>query len=159
MLAQDSTPTPVTIRPAQAADLERMAVLEDAAFEDSWPRELLDYELTHPRAFLLVASHDDGDDSDGPLAGYVLFHRVAGEAELLRLAVEPAERRRGIGRLLVEAGLERLRRENVQVCFLEVRMNNEPAIQLYKSLGFERVGRRRGYYRDGTDALILSLPL
>lgn len=59
----------------------------------------------------------------------------------------------------MERGLERLRRENIQVCFLEVRRDNEPAIELYKRMGFERVGRRRGYYRDGTDALILSLPL
>jgi ribosomal-protein-alanine N-acetyltransferase len=149
VLAHDSVPSAIAVRPARAEGLE------DAAFEDSWPLDLLAYELTHPRAFLLVASRGD----DAPLPGYVLFHRVAGEAELLRLAVDPPERRRGIGRLLVERGLERLRRENVQVCFLEVRMDNEPAIELYKGMGFERVGRRRGYYRDGTDALILSLPL
>jgi [ribosomal protein S18]-alanine N-acetyltransferase len=146
---------PLAVRPAGPEDLERIAVLEDAAFEDSWPLDLLAYELTHPRTFFLVASRED----DSPLPGYVLFHHVAGEAELLRLAVDPPERRQGIGRLLVERGLEHLRQANVQVCFLEVRMNNEPAIQLYRSLGFERVGRRRGYYRDGTDALILSLPL
>jgi [ribosomal protein S18]-alanine N-acetyltransferase len=155
VLAHDSVPSAIAVRPARAEDLERITRLEDAAFEDSWPLDLLAYELTHPRAFLLVASRGD----DAPLPGYVLFHRVAGEAELLRLAVDPPERRRGIGRLLVERGLERLRRENVQVCFLEVRMDNEPAIELYKRMGFERVGRRRGYYRDGTDALILSLPL
>jgi ribosomal-protein-alanine N-acetyltransferase len=155
VLAHDSVPSAIAVRPARAEDLERITRLEDAAFEDSWPLDLLAYELTHPRAFLLVASRGD----DAPLPGYVLFHRVAGEAELLRLAVDPPERRRGIGRLLVERGLERLRRENVQVCFLEVRMDNEPAIELYKGMGFERVGRRRGYYRDGTDALILSLPL
>lgn len=153
MLARE--PAPLVVRPARAEDLERITRLEDAAFEDSWPRDLLDYELTHTRTFLLVASQGD----DAPLPGYVLFHHVAGEAELLRLAVDPPERRRGIGRLLVEHGLERLRQANVRVCFLEVRMNNEPAIQLYKGLGFQRVGRRRGYYRDGADALILSLTL
>ena len=158
MLARDSAPSSIVVRPARPEDLERITVLEDAAFEDSWPRDLLAYELTHPRAFLLVAAR--GPDGDrGPLAGYVLFHRVAGEAELLRLAVDPPERRRGIGRVLVERGFERLRRENVHVCFLEVRMNNEAALGLYKAVGFERVGRRRGYYRDGTDALILSRTL
>jgi [ribosomal protein S18]-alanine N-acetyltransferase len=160
VLARESSPpAPIAVRPARPEDLERITRLEDAAFEDSWPRDLLAYELTHPRAFLLVASRGDDGDREGRLSGYVLFHRVAGEAELLRLAVDPPERRRGAGRLLVERGLERLRRENVQVCFLEVRMDNEPAIGLYKRMGFERVGRRRGYYRDGTDALILSLPL
>ncbi|HSS76356.1 MAG TPA: ribosomal protein S18-alanine N-acetyltransferase [Thermoanaerobaculia bacterium] len=153
MLAHE--PAPLVIRPARAEDLDRIAVLEEAAFEDSWPRELLSYELTHSRTFLLVASRDD----EAPLPGYVLFHYVAGEAELLRLAVEPVERRQGLGRLLVERGLERLRQESIQACFLEVRKDNEAAIQLYRGMGFERVGRRRGYYRDGTDALILSLAL
>jgi ribosomal-protein-alanine N-acetyltransferase len=148
-------PVPLLIRPARAEDLDGIAVLEEAAFEDSWPRVLLSYELTHTRTFLLVASRDDG----APLPGYVLFHYVADEAELLRLAVEPAERRQGIGRQLVQRGLLRLRQENIQSCFLEVRKDNEPAIQLYLGMGFERVGRRRGYYRDGTDALILSLAL
>ncbi len=153
MLARE--PAPLVVRPARPEDLERITRLEDAAFEDSWPRDLLAYEMTHPRVFLLVASRGD----DAPLPGYVLFHHVAGEAELLRLAVDPPERRQGTGRLLVEHGLQRLRQANIQVCFLEVRMNNEPAIELYKGLGFKRVGRRRGYYRDGTDALILSLTL
>jgi len=148
-------PAPLAIRPARAEDLDRIAVLEEAAFEDSWPRELLSYELTHSRTFFLVASRDD----EAPLPGYVLFHYVAGEAELLRLAVEPVERRQGLGRLLVERGLERLRQEKIQTCFLEVRKDNEAAIQLYRGMGFQRVGRRRGYYRDGTDALILSLAL
>ena len=153
MLAHE--PAPLAIRPARAEDLDRIAVLEEAAFEDSWPRELLSYELTHSRTFFLVASRDD----EAPLPGYVLFHYVAGEAELLRLAVEPVERRQGLGRLLVERGLERLRQEKIQTCFLEVRKDNEAAIQLYRGMGFQRVGRRRGYYRDGTDALILSLAL
>lgn len=153
MIAHD--PVSLVIRPARPEDLDRIAVLEDAAFEDSWPRELLSYELTHSRTFLFVASRGD----DAPLPGYVLFHYVAGEAELLRLAVEPAERRQGLGRQLVERGLERLRQESIQACFLEVRKDNEPAIQLYNAMGFKRVGRRRGYYRDGTDALILSLAL
>ncbi len=148
-------PVPLLIRPARAEDLDRIAVLEEAAFADSWPRELLSYELTHSRTFLLVASRAD----DAPLPGYVLYHYVAGEAELLRLAVEPAERRQGLGRQLVERGLARLRQESIQACFLEVRKDNEPAIQLYRGMGFERVGRRRAYYRDGTDALILSLTL
>ncbi len=153
MIAHD--PVSLVIRPARAEDLDRIAVLEEAAFEDSWPSVLLNYELTHSRTFLFVASRND----DAPLPGYVLFHYVAGEAELLRLAVEPAERRQGLGRQLVEHGLARLRQEQIQACFLEVRKDNEPAIQLYNAMGFKRVGRRRGYYRDGTDALILSLAL
>jgi ribosomal-protein-alanine N-acetyltransferase len=94
-----------------------------------------------------------------PPAGYAAFRHAAGEAELLRLAVLPEERRRGIARALVAEGIERLLAAGVQVCFLEVRADNGPAIALYERLGFARIGRRRGYYRDGSDALRFALEL
>jgi ribosomal-protein-alanine N-acetyltransferase len=143
-----------SIRLAREDDLHRIAWLEEAAFADPWPYELLAYEFTHPRGFRLVASW-----GDSPLSGYVAFRHGGGEAEMLRLAVDPRERRRGLARILVDCGLERLREEKVQTCFLEVRMDNEGAIAFYRALGFERAGRRRSYYRDGTDALVYSLAL
>lgn len=142
------------IRPAQEPDLPRIAWIEETAFHDPWPLELLSYEFRHPRAFVLVASWGPGEPS-----GYVSFRHGGGEAELMRLAVTPDERRRGVARALVERGLEKLRRERIQSCHLEVRMDNEGAIAFYRNLGFERSGRRRSYYRDGEDALLFSLVL
>ena len=145
----------LAVRPARAEDLDAIVRLEEASFKEAWPAEMLACELAHPRALLLVASDGEAE----PPAGYAAFRHAAGEAELLRLAVVPGERRRGIARALVAAGLERLVREGVQVCFLEVRMDNAPAIALYERMGFARIGRRRGYYRDGTDALVFALEL
>ena len=115
-----------------------IAGLEEVSFHDPWPREMLAYELCHPHSVLLVA---------------------AGEAELLRVGVAPGFRRRGFARALLVEGLERLRDAEVQVCFLEVRVDNQSAIYLYESLGFSCTGLRRGYYRDGADALIFVLGL
>ena len=143
-----------TVRPARGADLLRLAEIEAAAFADPWPLDLLAVELVHPQAVLLVASRERE-----PPAGYAVFRHVAGEAELLRVGVAPEERRQGLGRALVAAGLDRLRAEAVEVCHLEVRVGNHGAIALYEELGFERTGRRRGYYRDGTDALIYTKSL
>lgn len=142
------------IRQASAEDLPRIAWLEDAAFADPWPFDLLAYEFGHPRGFLLVASWDDG-----PSVGYVAFRHGGGESEMLRLAVDPEVRRQGVARMLVESGLERLRREKVESCHLEVRMDNRGAIAFYEALGFQRAGRRKSYYRDGTDAALYSLAL
>ncbi len=136
------------LRPVRSGDLSAIAELEEAAFQDFWPREMLACEIEHPRAVLLLASRS------GRPVGYAAFRHAAGEAELLRLGVRPEERRLGVARALVAEGLARLRQEGVQVCFLEVRQDNEPAIALYERLGFARNGRRRGYYRDGADALI-----
>jgi len=145
----------VAVRPARAEDLESVARLEEASFKDSWPLDMLAFELTHPGSLVLVASRGEAD----PPAGYAAFRHAVGEAELLRLAVFPEARRHGIARALVAEGLQRLLREGVQACFLEVRRDNEPAIALYQALGFARIGERRGYYRDGTDALRFVLAL
>jgi ribosomal-protein-alanine N-acetyltransferase len=143
------------IRPARGTDLLRISEIEEAAFADPWPADLIAVELAYPQAVLLVAQR-----TGVPAAGYAAFRHVAGEAELLRLAVAPAERGQGLGRALVEAGLERLRaRRDIELCHLEVRIDNLPAIAVYESLGFARTGRRRGYYRDGTDALIYTKTL
>ena len=140
----------LTIRPVQPEDVDALARLEEAAFRDWWPRDMLAHELTHPRALQFIATRGEAETP----VGYAAFRHAAGEAELLRLAVLPEERRRGIARALVAEGFIRLRRADVQICFLEVRMDNTPAIVLYENLGFTRTGRRKAYYQDGADALI-----
>jgi [ribosomal protein S18]-alanine N-acetyltransferase len=144
----------LTVRPVQPEDLRRVAWLEESAFVDSWPYDLVAYELTNPRAILLLAERE-GE----PAAGYISLRHGGGEAEIFRLAVAPDERRRGVARTLVASGLERLRELKVESCHLEVRMDNEGAIAFYRALGFARSGRRRGYYQDGMDAMVLSLTL
>jgi ribosomal-protein-alanine N-acetyltransferase len=134
------------IRPATAADLDALEALESAAFADPWTRTQIAGELAEPHAVVLVTPG---------LEGYAVFRHIAGEAELLRLAVTPPARRRGLGRRLVEQGLDDLRSGGCSGCYLEVRTTNRPAIALYEALDFRRAGQRRRYYADGTDALIM----
>lgn len=90
-------------------------------------------------------------EADGEVAGFAVWQELpGGEAELLNLAVDPRLRRRGAGRALVEAMSGRR-------AWLEVRASNEGAIRFYESLGFERRGLRRNYYRDpAEDAVVMS---
>lgn len=149
-----STSRPLCVRTASTDDLTRIAWLEDASFQDSWPYDLLAYEFTNPRGLVLLAERD-GE----PAMGYAALRHGGGESEILRLAVAPEARRCGVAKALVTTGLDRLRQENIESCHLEVRMDNEGAIAFYHALGFTRSGRRRNYYRDGSDALVLSLTL
>ena len=89
-----------------------------------------------PFAFLLV----EGD------AGFLLGRVVAGEAELLTLAVAPEARGRGLGRRLVSRFLYQARLRGAEVAFLEVAEDNAPAQAVYQSAGFVCAGRRRGYF-------------
>lgn len=109
-------------------------------------------------------SEDDGADllvaaTGGDVQGFYLARTVAEQGEIFKLGVRRDCRRRGIGRALLEAGLELGRRRNWSECFLEVRSENHAALELYRRMGFREVGRRSRYYADPPgDALILALP-
>jgi ribosomal-protein-alanine N-acetyltransferase len=145
-----------TVRPATVGDLDELAALEAASFpEGPWSRQQLADGLAAAGALWLVGAPSEPEE---PLLGYAAFQRAADEAELLRVAVAPAKRRRGLGAALVDAGLERLRAAGARACFLEVDPGNRPALVLYDRLGFRPVGRRPGYYRH-RDALLMRLHL
>ncbi|MBR2952469.1 MAG: ribosomal protein S18-alanine N-acetyltransferase [Clostridia bacterium] len=96
----------------------------------------------------------------GELLGYLLGQMIVPEGELLRIAVRPSARRRGVGRALIEAFLAHLQENGCTVCFLDVREHNAPAQALYSSYGFTPLDRRKGYYHLPTeDAIIMQLPL
>lgn len=144
----------ITIRDARRGDLPAVETLESTSFDDPWSGTLLDAELSHRSSLTLLAT-----GKEGAVLGYAAFRRAADQAELVRIAVAPQARCRGVGRHLVEEGLERLRRAGARRCFLEVRAENFPARRLYAGLRFRRVGFRRAYYADGSDALVLALGL
>ncbi len=109
--------------------------------------------LADPLAFLLV----EGD------AGFLVGRAVAGEAELLTIAVAPEARGRGLGGRLVARFLYQARLRGAETAFLEVAAGNSAALSVYRAQGFVDAGRRRGYYHhpDGQaeDALVLSRSL
>ncbi|KGJ16508.1 GNAT family N-acetyltransferase [Paracoccus sanguinis] len=92
-------------------------------------------------------------------AAFLLGRVIGPEAELLTLAVDPAVRRRGQGRTLVTRFFTTARAQGADTAFLEVAANNTTAIALYAATGWSEAGRRRGYYGDGIDALVLRRDL
>jgi len=87
---------------------------------------------------------------------FLIGRAVAGEAELLTLAVAPDARRQGTARALVARFLAESQARNATDAFLEVAADNAPAIALYRATGFTQTGLRRAYYANGTDAIIMS---
>ena len=87
--------------------------------------------------------------------GFLIGRAIAGEAELLTLAVTPEARRQGIGRALLGAFAAAARERGATDAFLEVAANNAAARALYAGAGWVQAGRRRGYYGPGVDALVL----
>lgn len=146
----------------EAADLaaaRSLAVLADvpAGSREQWQRD-----LRNPHRLLLAAHDDAGEGGAGErvagerVVGVVTAAVAVDDADLLVLVVDPAARRRGIGRALVAALCDVLAALEVDRLLLEVRASNRPAMGLYRTAGFEEVARRRSYYRDGEDAVVLA---
>lgn len=152
----------VRVSEGKSVDLDAvMAVMEAAfgrAYGEAWTRSQLAGILPMTGVALVVAR----DSRDDQVIGFSLDRQVAGEAELLLLAVLPERRRRGVGRSLLQDFLVRARNEEISQVHLEVRDGN-PAIAIYDESGFAAVGRRCNYYHspDGTrhDAITLALQL
>ncbi|MBW8772795.1 MAG: ribosomal protein S18-alanine N-acetyltransferase [Gemmatimonadetes bacterium] len=145
---------PCRLRPATVADARAIAALERRVFSDPWSADSIRETIGMPWMFTQVA-----EDGAGTLVGYVFCREVAGESELLNLAVDPALRRGGVGSTLLAAALEWLTRRGARETFLEVRASNDAAITLYERAGFRAVGRRPDYYqRPVEDAILYRRP-
>jgi len=145
---------PLQIRPARPADPPALALIERRCFSDPWTAEAFGTVLRTPHVHLLVA------EDAGSIVAYFVGRAVAGEGEILNLAVAPDLRRHGFGAALLDHGLGVLRTAGAQEVFLEVRAGNDAAVALYRRAGFRQVGRRARYYsRPVEDALVLRLGL
>lgn len=132
------------------ADPTALAALHARCFTVPRPFTAAEFDglLAAPECFLCTRAH-----------GFALGREIAGEAELLTLAVSPEHQGRGIGADLVRAFLAEARLRGAETAFIEVDARNARAISLYGREGFITRGRRRGYYRhkDGpSDALIMG---
>ena len=95
-------------------------------------------------------------EEEGQLSGLIIFRIMAGEAEILNLAVESRRRRQGMASRLIEDMIVASKAAGVKRIFLEVRDSNEAARSFYARMGFTEVGRRRQYYRQpAEDGLVL----
>jgi ribosomal-protein-alanine N-acetyltransferase len=151
------------LRPLGARDLDRAAKLHALAFaalgERPWTRQDVAELLAAPGvAGLLIEDRDDDGD-----VGFALYRMAADESELLTLAVSPPRQRRGAGRALLAAVVDRLRTAGARTLFLEVGIDNSTARALYEASGFATVATRPAYYQRGdrppADALVMRLTL
>ncbi|MDF2967419.1 MAG: ribosomal-protein-alanine acetyltransferase [Nocardioidaceae bacterium] len=95
----------------------------------------------------------------GVVVGYAVLLAVATTADVLRVAVDPAHRGRGVGRALLADLLAEASRRGCDAALLEVGVPNSAATAMYRAAGFTEIGRRPRYYAGGTDASVMRLPL
>ena len=141
-----------------AAECEAMAAVHAEAFAASWRDDEFEDLLEGEGIYGYLAAHEAG----APL-GVILCRVAAGEMEVLTLGVAAEARRRGVARALLAASLPAARDLGAGEVFLEVAVDNHPAIALYEGLSFRRAGPRKSYYdrrpQGFVDALVMRLDL
>ena len=144
---------------------EALAAIHAAAFAGAgraWSGPEILSLLTEAPVGLRLAHHEHPPRGALAPAGFALYRTAADEAELLTIAVAPADRRAGLGAALLGACEAGARLAGAARMFLEVAEGNAAARGLYARAGYRECGRRRGYYlHEGTreDALVLEKPL
>lgn len=120
----------------------------------------LDLYRRFPETFIVA-------EENGEIVGYIMcrieiglsdfgFSGLIKKGHIVSIAVMPQHRQKGIGQALITNALIGMRSYGAKQCFLEVRIANDPAINLYKKLGFKITRTIHGYYADGEDAYVMS---
>lgn len=137
------------IRAATTLDIADLAALESILFgTTAWSPAQVTDEVGRGR--VRVAEDDQG------ITGYVMTMLGPDVTDLLRIGVRPDHQRRRLAGILLTGAIETATGERMM---LEVSDSNVAAVALYRGHGFQVIDRRRGYYRDGADALVMSRSL
>ena len=138
-----------TIRVVAETDLDAILQIEKECYPLPWSFQQFVEELENPVATLLVG------EIENRIVGYICYWLVVGEMEILNLATAAEFRRKGIAAELMTQAFNRCPVDKLSSAWLEVRAANQSAIALYRRSGFNQSGVRKGYYRDGEDAIVM----
>ncbi|MFL6159006.1 MAG: GNAT family N-acetyltransferase [Marmoricola sp.] len=144
------------IRRATAADADTIAILEaECQGVDAWSAALVRDGVTGdlPTIQYLVA------EDDGTAVGYAVASYAGDIAELQRIGVVAGSRRHGHASALLDAVVAHAPSTGADRLLLEVRADNSGALGFYAARDFVEIDRRTRYYADGTDAVVMRLPL
>lgn len=145
----------ISLRDMTDADVPAVEALERRLFPiDAWPLQMFFDELSQPETRRYVVA-----ESAGEIIAYAGLMCIEPIADIQTIAVVPECEGKGIGSAILTELIDEARRRKAADVLLEVRADNPRAQQLYRRFGFEQIHIRPRYYRDGTDALIMRLPL
>lgn len=134
-------------------DISDLKDLDISLFDEFWNLNQLSDELNSTNSTFFVAKIDK------EIVGFGGIKTILDETEIMNIAVKNSFRRQGIGKLLLEKLINYAKNLNIKKIHLEVNENNFPAISLYKKLNFIEDGRRKNYYKNSEDAILMTLTI
>ena len=140
------------IRRMMIEDIPVVVEIENRCFSLPWSEKSFEDSLSREDTIFLVC------EEDACITGYIGMYLSFDEASITNVAVSPNFRKRGYGELLVTEAKAAAKIAGAEYILLEVRASNEPAVSLYKKLGFEKLGIRKKFYEHPVeDAIIMKV--
>jgi ribosomal-protein-alanine N-acetyltransferase len=141
----------VTFRKMTLHDVNKVYEIEKESFTLAWTKEAFEQEMVKNEfAYYVVAESEEG------IIGYCGMWLVIDEAHITNIAISPSQRGKKLGEALMKAAIDAAKAHGAKLMTLEARVSNIVAINLYKKLGFQNGGIRKGYYTDNQeDAIVM----
>ena len=140
----------MNIRRIEKKDLNAVLVLEKLLYKDPWNASNFESEISHnDYAYMYVLEHND------VLLGYAGFWLSYEYATITKVSINPAVQKKGLGYYLFNEVMNIALEMGATSFSLEVRESNLPAQNLYLKSGYLKKGKRKGYYSDGEDAIVM----
>lgn len=154
-LELQSVSEPYLLRRMHFDDIDQVFALEEKIFPSPWSRcDFIGEVQNESWSLPLVVEHKE------EVIGYSVSWIMVDELYIANVAIAPAHRRRRISETMMAKLIRLSAGLGIRIARLEVRRSNHPAIALYRKLGFEIIGVRKGYYEDNNeDALLMSREL
>ena len=119
----------------------------------NWTKKMFSQELENKNSFFKVLYIDN------IIAGYIIYHIIIDESEILNIVIDNKFKRQKLGKYLLEQTLKDLSEKNIKTVFLEVGEQNIPAINLYLQFGFKEYNKRFRYYKNNENAILMKRDL
>lgn len=137
------------IRKANLDDVEAIVSLDQEVLQTNWHEKLYAESIVLKDTQSLVLDHE------GRLIGYLIYRNIGGDFEIIQLALNKAYQRQGLASMMIDYMIQDAQSSNIEFIYLEVEMDNLPALNLYKKYGFEAIHQRKNYYGQGQDAIVM----
>ena len=119
----------------------------------NWTKNMFIDELKNKNSFFKVLYIND------IIVGYIIYHIIIDEAEILNIVIDNKYKRQAFGKYLLEQTINDISKQNIKTIFLEVGENNIPAINLYLQFGFKEYNKRINYYKNKETAILMKKTL
>ncbi len=137
----------INVKKLNKEDIPQVILLEEQFLGETLGQEMFENEINNESICFLTAKDNQ------KVLGYIGAYVIAGELEILNFVVDESYQRTGIGTLLLKSLLNRY--PNATSVVLEVREQNEKGINFYKKNNFNVISKRKHYYKNGDDALVM----